>query len=80
MFGTDIAGSMFCFDARAGASIISGPTGSTARKDSTYAGSGLAAMLLVAEGWCGLRLSVPMPAGAWILSSIASSMAVGSGP
>jgi hypothetical protein len=44
VFGTDIAGFMFCFDARAGASIISGHTGSAAKKDSTYAGSGLAVM------------------------------------
>ena len=33
-FGTGIVGSRSCFGARAGASIISGPTGSTARRAS----------------------------------------------
>jgi hypothetical protein len=76
-FGMDIVGLRSCFGARAGASITRGPIESTARRDSAYVGGVLAGMSRAADGWHGRQSSVQTRAGAWILSSIASSSAIG---
>jgi transposase InsO family protein len=52
-FGTDIVGFRSCLGARAGASITSGHTGSTARRGSTCVGSVLVGTLRAADGWPG---------------------------
>jgi hypothetical protein len=76
---TDISGFIFCFDARAGASITSGYTGSTGRKGLTYVGNALVVMSHEAGGWIGGKLNFLTHVGAWILYPKVSLTGVGSG-
>lgn len=80
VFGTAIEGFMSCFDARAGASITSGYTGSTGKKGLIYEGRDLVVMSQAAGAWKDLLSSFLTLAGAWILSVTAYLTAVDSGP
>jgi hypothetical protein len=67
VFGTAIKGFMSCFDAKAGASITSGSTGSMGRKGLIYVENDLVVMSRAAGGWTGRKPLFLTPAGAWIL-------------